>query len=88
MLYMADRLNTLFYDAENFKNREFPINPFAGFLGDVISIGITNAFKCFTVAKQTNPDCNMTELIKKERFSLLTKRLMARVCTSSHPCNP
>jgi len=68
-----------YYDAENFKKRELPINTFAGFLGGVIGAGMTNAFECVTVAKQTNPDCNMTELIKKERFSLLTKGLLARV---------
>ena len=51
----------------------------AGFLAGVIASGVTNGLEVITVKKQTDPSTNLLNLIKEERFKLLTKGLGARV---------
>ena len=68
---------------ENFKEHEFRVNMLASFLGGAIGSGLTNCFDVITINKQANPDTNIKELIKKERFRLLTKGLLARVYYNS-----
>eukprot|EP00347_Sterkiella_histriomuscorum_P010096 403338693 len=68
---------------DNFKDHEFRINMIASFLGGAIGSGLTNSFDVITINKQANPETNIKELIKKERFGLLTKGLLARVYYNS-----
>ena len=64
---------------EDFAKREVQCNCLAGLLGGVIGAALTNSLEAITVAKQTNPETNISALIKKEKFGLLTKGIFARV---------
>ena len=66
-----------------FEKRESQLNMMAGFLGGAIGSGLTNSFDVVTINKQTNPDLKIWEMIKAERFNLLTKGLLARVYYNS-----
>ena len=61
-------------------NNEMKVNCLAGFLGGVIGATMTNAFETITVAKQTNPDLKIKEmLISEGMVQLSTRGLLARV---------
>lgn len=45
----------------------------------MIAAATTNALEVITVVKQTNPERNSIEMIKKEGLSLFTKGLSARM---------
>lgn len=64
---------------EVYKQRETPITCMAGAIAGCVAAALTNSLEAITVVKQTNPDANIGQLIQKERFSLLTKGLFARV---------
>lgn len=68
---------------EEYEKHEFKVNMLASVLGGAIGSGLTNCFDVLTINKQTNPDINLIELIKKERSKLLTKGLFARVYYNS-----
>lgn len=55
----------------------------ASVLGGAIGSGLTNCMDVITINKQANPDINIMELVKKERFNLFTKGLLARVYYNS-----
>jgi hypothetical protein len=55
----------------------------AAFLGGAIGSGLTNAFDVLTINKQTNPGIKLMDLVREERFNLLTKGLLARVYYNS-----
>ena len=48
-------------------------------IAGVVAASLTNAFEAITVAKQTTPSTNIIQLVKRERFNLMTKGLIARV---------
>ena len=52
---------------------------FAGGSAGAIAAGATNAFECVTVVVQTNPEAKITEIVKREGSSLLTKGIQARI---------
>jgi hypothetical protein len=62
-----------------FEKKELQINMLAGFLTGKISSGLTNSFDRVTINKHTKPYLKIWEMIKKERFNLFTKGLLARV---------
>jgi len=64
---------------ENFKDHEFYSNMKASLIGGAVGSGVTNCLDVITINKQANPDLNIRELIKKERFGLFSKGIMARV---------
>ena len=66
-------------DAEVFRDREFSIHCLAGLLGGVLGSAMTNSLETITVARQTNPEANLAEIIRTERLSLLTQGLIPRV---------
>lgn len=55
----------------------------ASFLAGAIGSGVTNSLDVITVNKQTNPKLDIKELIKKERWNLFTKGLLARITYNS-----
>ncbi len=55
----------------------------ASLLGGAIGSGLTNCFDVLTINKQTSPETNLLDLIRKERFRLFTKGLLARVYYNS-----
>lgn len=62
---------------------EFQANMMASFLGGAVGSGLTNSFDVLTINKQADPKIKLIELIKKERYNLLTKGLLARVYYNS-----
>ena len=64
---------------EGFKSRELSVNCLAGLLAGVVAAALTNGLEAITVAKQTNPQINLIEMIGKEGRQLLTKGLMPRL---------
>lgn len=54
-------------------------NIVASFLGGAIGGAATNGLDVLTINKQANPDLNILQLVKKERMTLFTKGLLARV---------
>jgi hypothetical protein len=56
------------------------VNMIAGLLAGVTAASATNGLEAITVAKQTNPDANIANIMKNGGFRLLTKGLLARVC--------
>jgi Mitochondrial carrier protein len=68
---------------KDFEANKTQVNMFCGFLAGVIGSSLTNALDVITINKQTNPKLNIRKLIREERFNLLTKGLMARVCYNS-----
>jgi hypothetical protein len=51
----------------------------SGAFAGAFAAGVTNGLEAITVVVQTNPDAKVSELIKREGFSLVTKGLAARV---------
>ena len=68
---------------EHYEEKEFQANMVAAFMGGAIGSAATNALDVLTINKQANPDMKIMQLVKKERFSLLTKGLSARVYYNS-----
>ena len=52
--------------AADFHKREFVINMAAGGTAGAIAAGATNSLEAITVAYQTNPNTNISGLLKKE----------------------
>lgn len=67
------------FSAAEYEKYEYQLNMVAAFFGGAIGSGLTNAFDVLTINKQTNPDINLWEMIKEERFNLVTKGLLARI---------
>lgn len=67
---------------EKFQEQELLVNMQAGLLSGIVAAAATNGLEAITVAKQTHPEINLTQLIKKQRSKLLTKGLMPRVAYS------
>ena len=55
----------------------------ASFLGGMIGSALTNCLDVLTINKQANPDMNILNFVQKERMSLFTKGLSARVYYNS-----
>ena len=51
---------------DNFVKNEFWINCYAGFAAGSIAAAFTNCLEAITVAKQTNPELNIFNMVKKE----------------------
>lgn len=68
---------------EEYTSKEFQANLMASFLGGAIGSALTNCMDVLTINKQANPDMNIMEFIKKERTSLFTKGILARVYYNS-----
>ncbi len=64
---------------ESWMNREVLHIINASFLAGAIGSGVTNWLEVLVVTKQTKPDANLMEIVKREKFGLLTKGLGARV---------
>jgi hypothetical protein len=64
---------------DRYERLEFRYNCAAGGIAGAVAAAVTNAFEAVTVAKQTNPDSNLKELISKEGSGLMTKGITARV---------
>lgn len=64
---------------ESWKNREVLHIVNASFLAGAIGSGVTNGLEVLVVTKQTKPETNLLNIVKKEKFGLLTKGLGARV---------
>jgi solute carrier family 25 phosphate transporter 3 len=64
---------------EQFKTQELRINCFAGFAAGSIGSALTNGLEAVTVAKQTNPETKIMEMIREDGLKLLTRGLPARV---------
>ena len=61
------------------EKRQIPIKLGAGLLAGSIAAACTNGLEAVTVIKQTAPETNLINLVKKEGISLVTKGLGARV---------
>ena len=48
---------------EVYKNREMPITCMAGLIAGSVAAALTNSLEAITVAKQTNPDTNIKQLV-------------------------
>lgn len=64
---------------ESWKNRELPHVVLASFLAGAVGSGATNGLEVLVVTKQTKPETNLWEIVKREKFGLMTKGLGARV---------
>ena len=64
---------------EKFQENEFYYNFVASTVGGAVGSGLTNCMDVVTVNKQTDPNTVIMDLIRKERFNLFTKGLMARI---------
>jgi hypothetical protein len=67
----------------DFKQHETQFNMLSGFLGGAIGSAITNAFDVITINKQTQPELKIGDMIRQERWNLMTKGLLARVYYNS-----
>jgi hypothetical protein len=53
---------------ENYEAKEFEANVTASFLGGAVGSAVTNSLDVLTINKQANPDLNIFQLVKKERW--------------------
>ena len=66
-------------DPEEFARKEFRLTLVISTIAGALAAALTNAFDVITIQSQTNPNASMMELIRKERFALFTKGILARV---------
>ena len=74
-MYFLTLWQNLFGQSLNINSAEC----FAGFAAGSIGSALTNGLEAVTVAKQTNPETKIMEMIREDGLKLLTRGLPARV---------
>ena len=71
---------------EEFEKSELYANMISGLIAGVVAASLTNPLEALTVAKQTQPDLNVLQMVRQEGMSLMTRGLVPRVVYNGSQC--